>query len=261
MNDKIYKTIRVEEAAPGVLKVILSRPERLNAMDYGMLDDLLSVSDGIRAGYPERYRAVVLCGDGRAFSSGGDIQFFQGILDEPPNVVETIIARFHWFARLWYELPLPTIAALSGAAAGGGAALALLCDIRYAAPDARVGFSFVKVGLIPDMGSHFTLPALIGRDKALELLYTGDSVPADEAMRIGLISRVVPRERLEPEAVALAARLAAGPPDVLRTIKELTRESRSMSLAQVLAREVTEQARLFKTPGFRSHIRDFLGRR
>jgi 2-(1,2-epoxy-1,2-dihydrophenyl)acetyl-CoA isomerase len=261
MSDKAYKTIRTEEPAPGVLKVILSRPERLNAMDNDMLDDLLSVSDEIRAGYPERYRAVVVCGDGRAFSSGGDLQFFQSILDEPPNVVETIIARFHWFARLWYELPLPTIAVLSGAAAGGGAALALLCDIRYAAPDAKMSFSFVKVGLVPDMGSHFLLPALIGRDKALELLCTGDPVRADEALKMGMITRVVSREQLEPEAVALAARFAAGSPRVLRTIKELTRESRSMSLAQVLAREVTEQARLFKTTEFLANIRDFLGRR
>jgi len=261
MDGKIRKTIRVEEPAPGVLKVILSRPERLNAMDYDMLDDLMSLSDEIRAGYPDRYRAVVVCGDGRAFSSGGDLQFFHGILDEPPNVVETIIARFHLFARLWYELPLPTIAAISGAAAGGGAALSLLCDIRYASPDARLSFAFVKVGLIPDMGSHLTLPALVGRDRALELLYTGDPVPADEAMRMGLITRVFSKERLEPEAEAMAARLAAGPAHVLRTIKGLTHESRGMSLADVLAREVTEQAKLFKTPTFQAHVRNFIEKR
>lgn len=261
MGDVTRSTVRTEEPAPGVLKLTLSRPDRLNAMNEEMLDDLLSVTDEIRAGYPEKHRAVVVCGEGRAFSSGGDLRFFQGILDEPPNVIETIIARFHWFARLWHELPLPTVAAISGAAAGGGAAFAMLCDIRYAAPDAKIAFTFVKVGLIPDMGSHFTLSPLVGRDRAFELLCTGDAVAAEEALQAGMITRIVSRERLESDAIALAARFAEAPPGVIRTIKELTRESHSLSLAQTLAREVTEQAKLFKSPDFQAHIRSFLGKR
>jgi enoyl-CoA hydratase/carnithine racemase len=226
-----------------------------------MIDDLLSLSDEIVSGYPDRYRSIVLSGEGRAFCSGGDIDFFRTLLGEPKNAVESVIARFHLFARRWYQLPLPTIAVLSGAAAGGGAALALLCDIRYAAPDAKIGFSFVNIGLVPDFGTHFLLPAVVGRDKALELMYSGDFVSAEEAARIGLITRIFPRERAESEAVAFAARLAGKSPDVLRSIKKLAEDARNLSLTEALAREVETQAGRFKTPEFEAHVRDFLARR
>jgi 2-(1,2-epoxy-1,2-dihydrophenyl)acetyl-CoA isomerase len=260
MTHKGYRCVKVEEPVAGVLKVVLARPKHLNAMNGDMIDDLLSLSDEIVSVYPDRYRAIVLTGEGRAFCSGGDIDYFRTILSEPRNAVESVIARFHLFARIWYQLPLPTIAVLSGAAAGGGAALALLCDIRYAAPDANIGFSFVNIGLVPDFGSHFLLPALVGRDKALELMYSGDFVSAEEAARIGLITRIFPRESAESEAVALAARLAGKSPDVLRSIKKLAGEARNLSFAEVLAREVETQAGRFKTPEFEAQVREFLAR-
>jgi enoyl-CoA hydratase/carnithine racemase len=110
MSGRAYGTIRVEEPAPGVLRVVLSRPENLNAIDLNMIEDMMSLSDTILDSYPEKYRSIVLCGDGRAFCSGGDLKYFLKILVEPPHVVESILARFHWFARVWSELPLPTIA-------------------------------------------------------------------------------------------------------------------------------------------------------
>jgi len=261
MTHKGYRCVKVEVPVSGVLKVVLARPKHLNAMNGDMIDDLLSLSDEIVSGYPDRYRAIVLSGEGRAFCSGGDIDFFRTLLGEPKSAIESVIARFHLFARIWYELPLPTIAVLSGAAAGGGAALALLCDIRYAAPDAKIGFSFINIGLVPDFGTHFLLPAIAGRDKALELMYTGDFVSAEDAARIGLITRIFPRKRAEAEAVALAARLAGKSPDVLRSIKKLSGEARNLSLTDVLAREVEIQAGRFKTPEFEAHVRDFLARR
>ncbi len=260
MTGRTFETIKTAEPVPGVLKIALSRPERLNAMDTAMLDDLLSVSDEILAGYPDRYRAAVLCGEGRAFCSGGDVACFDVLRTEPAHVVESAIARFHGFARIWHELPLATVAAIHGACAGGGAGLALLCDVRLAAPDARIGFSFVKVGLVPDMGSHYTLPALVGPDRAFELLATGDFVDAEEAARLGLVTRVVPREKLEEEAVALAARFAAAPPEVVRTVKDLLRGARRPSLVDVTTREVSVQARRFKSAEFDAGLRRFLGK-
>jgi enoyl-CoA hydratase/carnithine racemase len=258
MSGRAYGTIRVEEPAPGVLRVVLSRPENLNAIDLNMIEDMMSLSDTILDSYPEKYRSIVLCGDGRAFCSGGDLKYFLKILVEPPHVVESILARFHWFARVWSELPLPTIAAISGVAAGGGASMALLCDLRIGAPDARIGFPNIKRGLVPDLGCHYLLPMLVGRGRALELLYSGQFIMADEAMRIGLLNRIVPRSELESAAVELAAGLAEQSPDVLKTIKKLTRDSQAAFLGQILDREVMMQTKRFKSPEFRERISGFL---
>jgi len=255
-----YTDIRFERSDSGIAKVTIDRPEVHNAFRPETVSQLIDAFARIRD--DATIGCVLLTGAGdKAFCSGGDIDYFRTLLGEPRNKVESEIARFHLFARRWYGLPLPTIAAISGAAAGGGAAMALLCDLRYAAPDARIVFSFVNIGLIPDFGTHFLLPAFVGRDKALELMYSGDFLSAEDAMRIGLITRIFPRERVESEAVAYAARLAGKSPDVLRSIKKLSGEARNLSLTEVLAREVKIQAGRFKTPEFEAHVRDFLARR
>jgi 2-(1,2-epoxy-1,2-dihydrophenyl)acetyl-CoA isomerase len=159
------------------------------------------------------------------------------------------------------ELSKPVLAAVNGVAAGGGANLALACDIRIAAARASIGQTFCRIGLHPDWGGTYFLPRLIGLGRALELALTGDMLPADEAVRIGLFNRVVEDERVVSETVSLAERIAAHPPHAIAQTKRAMRGASALSLRQALDAEQTNQLRLLKTPEAREAIRAFLEKR
>lgn len=251
------KTLHVEEPAAGVWKVTLFRPEQLNALDTAMIDDLFRVTEEIRKGYPDKVRVIMLCGAGRAFSSGGDLNAFRAVLGKEKHEIQHFIGRFFAFARKWYALPTPTIACIQGIAAGGGAALALLCDIRYASPEARFTFLFSKIGLIPDLGAHFLLPKLVGPAKALEWLYTGKDITAEEAAATGLVNHVFHSEHLELSALALAKQLAQGVPEVYRVTKRLVQDSYVRSLSDVMEKETIYQTERFFSREFQNAIQRF----
>lgn len=253
-----FDTITAEEVAPKVWQVTLNRPTHLNALNETMISELLQLTDLIRQGYPDRYRAVILRGAGSSFCSGGDIQSFQYRLDEPKAVQQEFIAHFHQFAERWYELPLPTIAYLHGHAVGGGAGLALLCDLRFAAPQTKICFSFARNTLIPDMGSHYLLPLLVGRAKALELMYLESPVSAEEALRLGLVNRIIPDQEREQQLLAVAQKLTAGSAEVLQTTKQLVRKQDNQLLAQVMQQEVSYQTERFRSAEFRTAVARFL---
>jgi enoyl-CoA hydratase len=202
--------LEVTRPEPGVVLVTLANPEQRNAMSGPMTDAWLATMRDL-AGDRE-VRCVVVTGEGSAFCSGGDISW---IAAEPEATVEELRARMLPFYRTWLsvlELDVPTLAAVNGPAIGAGLCLALACDLRFAAVEARLGAPFVRLGMHPGMGATWLLPDVVGAAHARDLLLTGRTVDADEALRIGLVSRVVPGERLLDEALAAASAIAATAP-------------------------------------------------
>ncbi|MET8877501.1 enoyl-CoA hydratase/isomerase family protein [Nocardia sp. NPDC004604] len=210
----------------------LNRPEMRNAFTFAMLDDwraaLRSAIDD------DNVRALVLAGAGGSFCSGVELAELQTIADTPLAHKYMLTRRVHPIARLVEELDKPLIAAVGGVAVGAGMDMALMCDMRFVSPRARFSEGYIKVGLVPgDGGAHY-LPRIVGEAKALELLMTGDMVDGEEALRIGLATKLFPEETLLDETLAFARRLAAMPPAHIQLIKSAVRRGRDTSLATSL---------------------------
>jgi 2-(1,2-epoxy-1,2-dihydrophenyl)acetyl-CoA isomerase len=196
----------------GAATVELNRPEALNAWNAQFGADLLAALRAIAE--DDAVRAVVITGAGRAFSSGADLKDISGGETTPdghPDVYKTLTERYHPIMHAIREMPKPVIAAVNGPAVGIGCSLALCCDLIVAAESAYFLLAFVNIGLVPDGGSSLFLPTRIGMARASELAMLGERLPAAKALEWGLINRVVEDRRLDDEAAALAARLAAGP--------------------------------------------------
>lgn len=206
-----------------------------------------------------RVRCVVVTGAGdRAFCAGSDVHEFPSVMDDV--VAKKLRLENEAFNGL-ADLPMPVIAALNGAALGGGAEIALACDLRIMAAGARIGFPEVKLGVFPGSGGTFRLPRLIGSARAFELLYTGDLIDADAALRIGLVNRVVPQAEVLPTALALAARLAAGPALALSMIRRAVREAGHQSTAQAIAQSLADSDAVFKGLDVVEGVRAFFEKR
>jgi enoyl-CoA hydratase/carnithine racemase len=210
----------------------LNRPERLNAVSRELIDDVIGALDALEA--DRDVRVIVLAGAGRAFCAGADLKERVG-LDERAVYAhrKRVVALFDRVARC--EPPL--VAAVQGAAYGGGAELALLCDVVLAAEDAVFRFPEVALGIIPGGGGCHTLVQAVGLQRAKEIVLTARQVPAAEALALGLVSRVVPLDRLLPEARALAAAMAANAPISLRQAKRALNFAADHDFASSLAFE------------------------
>jgi enoyl-CoA hydratase/carnithine racemase len=249
------------EARDGVATITLNRPERLNALTFEVYRELTDAFAALR--HEESVRAVVVTGAGRAFCSGGDVHDIIGPL------FERDMAGLLEFTRMTCELvkniracPKPVIASLNGTTAGAGACIALASDIRLASPAAKIAFLFVRVGLSgADMGAAYLLPRLVGLAKATEMLYTGDFITAEEALRIGLYNRVVAAEELEAETCALALRLARGPAFALAMTKEMLNREMEVSLDTALEWEAQAQATCMQHPDYREAYEAFVEKR
>jgi enoyl-CoA hydratase/carnithine racemase len=226
-----FATIRYEKTG-AIAIVTLDRPERLNAYDVAMRDDLFAVLGAVDVD-PD-VRALVLRGAGRAFSTGGD-------LDEFGSAPSPVIARAVRFQRdVWgrlLALRAATIAAVHGWAVGGGMEMALLCDVRIAAADARFALPETGLGMIPGVAGTQTLPRAVGIARALDVTLTGRELDARSAARIGLVHRVVPRGRLDATALALARRLARLEPAVVAGVRRCVRAAFDLAMADGLALE------------------------
>lgn len=249
----------VEDA--GIASITFSRPERLNALTfevYAELRDLFASLAGER-----RVRAVVITGEGRGFCSGGDVDAIIGqLLSQDMTQLLAFTRMTGALIRNIRAVPVPVIAAINGIAAGAGAVIALACDFRIAVPQASLAFLFTKVGLAgADMGAAYLLPRVVGMARATELLMLGDRVPADEALRIGLVNAVVPPEALMTEARALAARLASGPSFALGMTKTLLNQELDLDFASAIEAEAQGQAICMQTPSFREAYEAFKSRR
>jgi len=206
-----------------------------------------------------RVRCVVVTGAGeRAFCAGSDVHEFQSVMDDV--VARKLRLENEAFDGL-AELSVPVIAALNGVALGGGAEIALACDLRIMAAGARIGFPEVKLGVFPGSGGTFRLPRLVGSARAFELLYTGDPIAADDALRIGLVNRLVPQVEVLPAALALAARLAAGPALALSMIRREVRAAGHQSTAQAIAQSLADSDAVFKGLDVVEGVRAFFEKR
>src|SRR5215470_6290224 len=211
--------VLLERVQDGVAFLAMNRPEKLNALNNELATALNQAFE--RIGKDDSVRVVVLTGAGRAFCAGGDLGMIgKGREARDPKQLEPILRAGMDAVLRMRTIQQPVIAAVNGAAAGAGMNIALAADIRIAAEEAAFGQNFAKVGLFPDYGGTFFLPQLVGPSKAAELLYTGDMIDAQTALRLSLLNRVVPGAQLETEAKAWAGRLAAAPPLALRGVKQ-----------------------------------------
>lgn len=224
-----YKTLRFEEPEPGLALVTMNRPDRLNAINFDALDDFHQLYEFLTY-RKDDYRVLLLTGEGRSFCSGADLKD-ERILGE--NAVffskadihlENVQKKFATMISELSRLPQTVISAVNGAAAGGGMCIALASDIVIAESNARFIASFANIGLSGgELGTSYLLPRLVGLAKAADILMTGRTVGAEEAERIGMISRVVPKNVLVEEAMNLAAELLTKSPFSLRMTKDALR--------------------------------------
>ncbi|HMG17816.1 MAG TPA: enoyl-CoA hydratase/isomerase family protein [Gemmatimonadales bacterium] len=225
----------------------LNRPEKANAFDPDMCDDLLEALRMLAAA--DAVRVIVVTGAGRAFCAGADL----GVLGTQG---EQLVKAGKDIALTIRNAPKPVLAAVNGAAAGGGANLALACDYRLASDQASIGQVFHKLGLGPDWGGSYFLPRLTGISKALELVWSARMVQAPEALQLGLFDRVVPHDTLAAESRALAQRWAGMAPLAVRKAKAALYRSEHSTLEQMLEIEIADQQTLFATPEARQLIRN-----
>lgn len=245
------------EVSGGVATVTLCRPERLNAIDLPALDALVAALEGV-AGSAE-VRCVVLAGKGRAFCAGADQA---EMVPRSAAEWERIVDRYLDPIRLVSEMGKPVIARLHGDAVGGGLGLALACDFRIAARGIRLCAPFVKIGLAGcDMSCGYFLPRLVGLGRATDLMMSGRFVDADEAERIGLVTRIVEPDGLDRAVRELAASFAAGPAGALAFTKRAIRRSIDRGLQAELDYEVFAQVQCLQSEDHRDGLAAFRDRR
>ena len=232
-----YQTLIVERRG-SVSTLTLNRPEARNAIDLEMRQELVDALDEVEA--DEAARVLILTGRGGHFCAGGDVKSMKA----KRSTAAEGRARVEMLNRMVLKLvdfPRPTIAMVDGYAVGAGTNLALCCDLIVASEGAKFGELFWKIGLAPDGGGTWLLSRLIGLARAKELIFTADIIDAAEAARIGLVNRVVPAAELEKVTWALAEKIAAGPPGVLRLAKNMVNRAAVSDLASALDLEAYSQ--------------------
>lgn len=214
----------------------LDRPDALNAMSPEMIGELTVAAAWLADRAP--IRALIVTGAGRAFCSGGDVNWFKGGVDDPdvdlPSEVRRGAEALHQAIVDFRRVPFPTIAAINGPAAGAGMSLALSCDMRIASEDAFLAIAYGRIGASPDGGMTYFLPRVVGPSKALELALNDPNLDANAALGEGLVSEVVPADQLMPRAQEKAEKLAAKAPHYVRMAKRLLHESIEHSLTDHL---------------------------
>ncbi|HZP87491.1 MAG TPA: enoyl-CoA hydratase-related protein [Burkholderiales bacterium] len=202
----------------GIAKIVLNRPERMNAFTFEMIDAWTQALEQCRK--DDAVKVVILTGNGSAFCSGGDIvEMGDRLCQTPEQRKAELFQRIERIPLALEDLDKPVIAAVNGVATGAGMDMALMCDIRYAAESARFAETYIKVGLVPGAGGAHFLPRLVGVSKALEMFFTGDFVDAQEALRLGLVNRVFPDATLMEEVEKIARRMCRAPILTLRMTK------------------------------------------
>lgn len=233
------EAVLLDERDAGVAVLTMNRPRAKNALNFALLDAL---QGGLAsASAAADVRAIVLTGAGAAFCSGADLKSSMAEVQGNFGALDTAIDKYHAIIRGIVGAPKPVIAAVDGGAVGFGCDLALACDLRIASGEAYFQEKFVKIGLMPDGGGTFWLPRLIGLARAMEMMLSGEPVPAPRALEMGLVNRVVAQASLREEAISLARSLAKGPPLAYGEIKAAVRASFGGTIDQALEREKVGQ--------------------
>ncbi len=251
----VYETIQYE-VRDRVATVTISRPKALNALSIQVLDELTAVFREIEQ--DETIRAVILTGEGRAFVAGADIAEM--------SAMDTLDGRAfgikgHNLMNAIETLRIPVIAAINGFALGGGCELAMACDIRIASEKAKFGQPEVGLGLIPGFGGGLRLPRLVGDGMAKYLILSADTISAAEALRIGLVQKVVEPEQLMPEVEALAAKIAAKAPVAVTLAKHVLNNGANMSMLHASEFEINTFSSIFATQDLKEGTTAFLEKR
>ncbi len=258
MNDSIL----LEREGP-VATLTLNRPDVLNVLDEAMVEALLTHAGALAA--DATVRVVVLRGAGPHFMAGGDIRMFAKLRDLPPAErtarFEGFIVPLHAALELLVRLPQPVVARVHGACAGFGMSLMAACDLAIASDDAYFTTAYRQIGLTPDGSGTWSLPRVVGPRKAMELVLLSPRLDAREALRIGLVNRVVPVAELDAAVAAVASSIVAGPPLALRNAKRLVRESLDHTLPEQLNAEATSIAQCAATGDFVEGVTAFLEKR
>ncbi|WP_374764209.1 enoyl-CoA hydratase-related protein [Yunchengibacter salinarum] len=254
-----HETLLVDEA-DGVVTVTLNRPDKLNAVTSRMLEDLAAVLDRVER--EDSLRCLVITGAGKGFCAGQDLNDrMSGEGDSRPDLGKTVGEGYNPVLTRLYHLPVPTIAAVNGTAAGAGANMALACDLVYAAESAKFVQVYANLGLVPDAGGTFILPRLVGMARAKEMAFTARPVRADEALSIGMIAGVEPDGALMQEVSALARKMAKSPTMGFALTKDAFHKSFSNSLEDQLALERDYMQKAGFSDDYAEGVKAFLEKR
>jgi len=251
-----YTTLLLEHGGP-TAKITFNRPDKRNAISAKMICDLLTALDELEK---DRTRVVILTGAGSAFCAGMDLETLSALAQQTPQENQEDSRRMaRMFRRIW-SFPKPMIAAVNGHALAGGCGIATLCDFTLAVPEAKFGYTEVKIGFLPAIVSVF-LTRQIGDKRARDLLLTGRLVEAKEAKELGLVTEIVPADKLMSRAGEIADQLIAASPSSLMRAKRLLTSAAAASVDADLERAVLENARIRCTPDFQEGLASFLEKR
>ena len=250
----------IQKKEGGVTKITLNRPRALNALNAAMIEELLDAVQ--KAAEDNEVKVLLLTGAGRAFCFGADIsEFSEERVRSGGGSPENLLLKSQEVIRLLTGMPKPTIAVLNGFATGLGLDLALACDLRIAAERAELGDAFVSMGLVPDGGGTFFLPRMVGLAKAAEMVFTGEPIEALEALRLGLINRVLQAQELEAYAQDLAGKLAKGPSLAIGLAKQALWKNLLGDINSALKIEAESQKICLKSKDHREAVRAFREKR
>jgi enoyl-CoA hydratase/carnithine racemase len=250
----------LESKQDGIATLTLNRPDKLNALNK---DLAVALNESLgRLTTDKSVYVVVLKANGRAFCAGGDLGVIgEGRKHNDTSELEPLLrAGMHAVLKM-RSMAQPVIACVQGAAAGAGMNIALAADLRICSEDATFGQNFVKVGLFPDLGGTYFLPKFVGSAKAAEMFYTGDMIDAKEALRLGIVNKVVPADQLEEETRKFAMKIVDAPSVSIRAMKNALFGSKKLELEKALDEEVEQQLKCFKSPECREGINAFMEKR
>ena len=255
--------IKLEKSGPiAILK--LNRPDMMNALGQEGDGPAVATACAQIEADPD-IRVAILTGEGRAFSAGGDVKAMRdktGAFGGSANAIRNGYRRnIHMVVKSLYNLEVPLIAAVNGAAIGLGCDVACMADVRIAANKAKFGVTFLKLGLIPGDGGAWLLPRIIGNSRAAQLLFTGDVIDADTAEDWGLVSEVVPDDELMDAAMELAERMAGQPPQALRLAKTLLRHGQNAPYDTIMELSAASQALMHETDDHMEGVNAILEKR
>lgn len=246
----------------GLGTLTLARPERLNAFDDVMIDAL--EAGATRLAHDESVRAILLAAEGRGFCAGLDLKHAMHAIGGGaalPELVRRIVTRLHGTISELKRAPKPVVTALNGVAAGAGVGIALAGDVVIASSAASFALTYTKIGLAPDGGTTYFVTRLVGEKRAMDLFLSAEPISADEAARVGLVSRVVPADRFDEEARAHARRLAAGPTRAFALAKALVRDAVREGLETQMEDERRAITATFGSADFREGVQAFFEKR
>lgn len=252
--------VLLTQDAQSVRLLTLNRPESFNSLNVELKQNLITALR--EAAADDSVRAVVITGAGKAFCAGQDLKEHIGQLNSgSPTPLQTVEEHYNPLIRAVTTMPKPVIAAVNGTAAGAGASLSYACDLRIAAEDAKFLMAFASVGLSADSGVSWTLPRLIGYGRAMEMMLLAEPVAAEEALRIGMVNRVVGVGEAQGAALELATRMAAGPTSAYARIKETLLAAAAEGLDEALAVEAGAQNEAGNTADHREAVAAFTEKR